>query len=215
MFKKDIPFIDITEAVNILKQIPVFRKTEKEEITNVLYSFFKTLTKEEKFVIQSLFFSENPISVRQIRRLITTYVVLKNKDYIFDILKKEEKEIKKERPFSELINCFVENVLLAALLSLKEEEIEKFVSFLNRNLFETIPSPYKIRKVLEMLEKQNIVVRKELEDMRAENVYCLSPNFSRVLFIVSNYLEQKIKNKESTTLERELYELINAFKILH
>jgi predicted transcriptional regulator len=188
--------LEESEELNNFKTIPIFKQIKKENIIEGFYSFFKSLTTEEKAILLTLFNSKNPLTIHQIKKNITISIALKHEELV------------KKLPFiSKKLKWKTEEkgVWLQVSLNLKEVEMQKLISFLNKISNEKIPSYYKIASILDFFEKQGLVARRELVGRRAESVWYLSPAFLKILL----YTIKTIKGKNNPSMiEQELLSIL-------
>jgi Fe2+ or Zn2+ uptake regulation protein len=199
--------LEESEELNSFKTIPIFKQIKKENIIEGLYSFYKSLTTEEKTILNILFESKDPLSVRQIRKKIAIKIALENKEKVAKIpfiSKKLEKfEWKHTEHFTFMVKPTLENVLP----NLTDKETTMLVSFLNKISSSKVPSYYTITSILDFFEKQRLVAKRELVGRKAESVWYLSPVFLKILL----YVVKAIKKKSNPSMIEQ--ELLSMFEI--
>lgn len=199
-----------------IKLIPAFQKIEKKEnLVEALFALFKTLTEEEKTTLRILYNSENPLSIRQIRKLYMIEKIIQNLEMI---RKMKEIESKTFKGFEKLSHNIFEEVfkeqlklekITFLLKNLNDRKTAKMISELNKILPDKIPSYYKFKTVLEYLKELGLVEKRELEKRKAENVWFLSPIFSKICASVVFYIE-KSPNLLHSSIEREVFKTITG-----
>jgi hypothetical protein len=194
----------MTELELDLKSMPIFKHAGKENLIETLFSFYKFLMPEEKRILSILFKAQSPLSIRQIRKQFAVQIAKKYLSYVEKIpfvakkLEKREWQIKENRVYKPELKNMLENFT--------DAEITKLIGYLNKISPEKIPSYYKISSILKTFEDQRLVARRELIGTRAENVFCLSPAFIRVLSYAINAIQAK---EDPSIIEKELLAMIS------
>lgn len=210
------------ELLNELKALPAFQKIkvkEKESLIDALFSFLKSLLPEEKLVIQILYNSPNPLSVKQIRKKYAIFMAIKSFELTLKLSwiksKYQQRFGKKLLPSGNNLGKFIQMAFLEPSIrnffeTFKEKEIESLISFLNKNLPEKIPSYYKLKGILEYLESIGVVNKRELTGRKAETVWFLSPIFSKICSSIISFIERENNKRPITSIEKEVYFLITG-----
>jgi Fe2+ or Zn2+ uptake regulation protein len=197
--------LEESKELNSFKTIPIFKQIKKENIIEGLYSFYKSLTTEEKTILNILFESKDPLSVRQIRKKIAIKIALENKEKIAKIPFISKKLEKFKWKHTELFTHMEIPTLESVLPNLTDKETTMLVSILNKISSSKVPSYYTIASILDFFEKQGLVARRELVGRKAESVWYLSPIFLKILL----YTIKTIKGKSnSSMIEQELLSML-------
>lgn len=192
-----------------LGKIQAFQKAElkKGTIPETLYAFFKQLQPEEQTVLRILFNTPHALSVRQIKKaymfqLALTYPETTTKNPLLVELKTSGvNSIREDR--TKFYNKLKDIIRT-------ERDAESFISFFNKNAPEKVPAYYKIKNTLEYFEKEGLCGKRALAEQKAEEIWFLSPIFSKIYFIAINALEQKQNAGGSTELERKTHLLLTG-----
>jgi hypothetical protein len=199
------------EKVEELKDfqiLPAFKQIKKEDIVEGLYSYYKSLTIEEKAILNILFKSKDPLSVRQIRKKIAIKIALENEEIVKKIpfISKRLNTYKlKECKGPSQVVIYSKPTLENVLCNLTDKETTILVSILNKISATRVPSYYMIANILNFFEKQGLTAKRELVGRKAENVWYLSPVFLKLLLRVVKTISEK---EYPSTIEKELLSML-------
>lgn len=186
-----------------LEKIQAFRKAElkRGSITESLFAFFKQLRPEEQHVLKILFNAPHALSVRQIKKEYMFILAATHPDVSIKApaLQDIPKPGFRVNQYGASFRGDIENRLKT------ERDAEAFISFFNKNSPEKVPSYYKIKSTLEFFEKEGVCGRRSLAEQKAEEVWYLTPSFSKIYFLAITALEKREEANEATPLERKTY----------
>lgn len=198
-----------------LREFTPFQKiSEKEDIVEILFGFLKSLTREEKNILEIFLASNCVLNIRKIRKKYTILLGLNYSEFLerLDFIKEKVKEHEKKTGNTINLSSFEHLIYFLPRLvaRLSEPEFLKLVSTLNKVLPEKIIDSRKIKSILEEFEKMGLVKRRELKGRHEKYGWFLSPSFTKICFSVLSYLEKKEKEKKLTSLEKEVLSFLKA-----
>jgi DNA-binding MarR family transcriptional regulator len=184
------------------KNIPALAKIEEKDLPNMLFSFYKTLLPEEVAILQILY-KKGSLNIKQIRKAYAIQIALEEKNkWLVETFIKEQGDMD--------IPNKIDNELERALEILKEKDLEKLITYLNKIQPKRIFSYYTLKGLLEHLESMGVIGKREVKDRKVGIVYFLSPSFSKLCLAAIDYIEEKAKKASLSSIEEEVYQLITT-----
>jgi DNA-binding MarR family transcriptional regulator len=184
------------------KNIPALAKIEEKDLPNMLFSFYKTLLPEEVAILQILY-KKGSLNIKQIRKAYAIQIALEEKNkWLVETFIKEQGDMD--------IPNKIDDELERALEILKEKDLEKLITYLNKIQPKRIFSYYTLKGLLEHLESMGVIGKREVKDRKVGIVYFLSPSFSKLCLAAIDYIEEKAKKASLSSIEEEVYQLITT-----
>jgi DNA-binding MarR family transcriptional regulator len=184
------------------KNIPALAKIEEKDLPNMLFSFYKTLLPEEVAILQILY-KKGSLNIKQIRKAYAIQIALEEKNkWLVETFIKEQGDMD--------IPNKIDDELERALEILKEKDLEKLITYLNKIQPKRIFSYYTLKGLLEHLESMGVIGKREVKDRKVGIVYFLSPSFSKLCLAAIDYIEEKAKKTSLSSIEEEVYQLITT-----
>jgi hypothetical protein len=190
------------EILEEKKNIPALAKIEEKDLPNMLFSFYKTLLPEEVAILQILY-KKGSLNIKQIRKAYAIQIALEEKNkWLVETFIKEQGDMD--------IPNEIDDELERALEILKEKDLEKLITYLNKIQPKRIFSYYTLKGLLEHLESMGVIGKREVKDRKVGIVYFLSPSFSKLCLAAIDYIEEKAKKTSLSSIEEEIYQLITT-----
>lgn len=190
------------EILEEKKNIPALAKIEEKDLPNMLFSFYKTLLPEEVAILQILY-KKGSLNIKQIRKAYAIQIALEEKNkWLVETFIKEQGDMD--------IPNEIDDELERALEILKEKDLEKLITYLNKIQPKRIFSYYTLKGLLEHLESMGVIGKREVKDRKVGIVYFLSPSFSKLCLAAIDYIEEKNKKTSLSSIEEEVYQLITT-----